>query len=259
MKKTVACRSRLLSLSLLVVTLILSQTACLTTRSQLKKTDIEGDDPVGATQQAEIKPVEPRGTYALDEVKGEITRLTGRIEDLERARGSEADQQMAEKKRLETFEQLQQRIVELEKTQIELIEQLKAVQGAAQTRSSANASGLLEDAKGRIEEGDREGAIALLDQYLSAPKVTKAEEATFLRAESHYELKQYRKAIADYGQFTEKFTKSKLMPKVLYKIALSFRAISAKEDAKVFLQELIEKHPNSAEAKKARGLLGKQR
>ncbi len=252
-------RKSVVKFVILALAVASTSSACLTTRSQLKKTGIDGDDPVGATQPAEVSDVEPKGNYALDEIKGEITRLNGRIEDLERARGTEADQALSEKKKQEVFDQMERRITELETAQVELIEQLKAVQGAAQSRTAANSASQVDEARTKISQGDRESAITLLDQYLSTPKASRSEEATFLRGEAHYDLKQYRKAIADYGQFTEKFTKSKLMPKVLYKLGLSFRAINSKEDATVFLQELVDKHPSSAEAKKARALLGRQR
>ena len=42
------------------------------------------------------------------------------------------------------------------------------------------------------------------------------------------------------------------MPTALYKIGLSFESLGMKDDAKGFYQELIEKHPKSQEAKKAK-------
>ena len=221
----------------------------------MKKDGLNGDDPVGATQPAEVSQVEPKGNYAIDELKSEITRLNGRIEDLERAKGTEAEKALAEKSKQEQFDKLEQRIVELENAQIEMIEQLKKYQGAAEEKFAEKAGELVDQAREKLQSGDREGAIDILSRYLSTPKAPRAEEATFLRGEAYYETKQYRKAIADYGQFTEKYTKSKLMPSVLYKIGLSFRAINSKEDAAVFLQELIDKHPKSPEAKKAKGVL----
>src|SRR2546430_4072231 len=44
--------------------------------------------------------------------------------------------------------------------------------------------------------------------YLKSPAAKKAEEATFLRGESYYKLKQYKKAIVDYSKLTEKYTRS---------------------------------------------------
>jgi flagellar M-ring protein FliF len=78
-------------------------------------------------------------TYALDrtvsstlKVPGEITRLTGRIEDMERSKGTEAERAQTEKAKQEQIDKLEQRIVELENAQLELIEQFKKYQGVAE-------------------------------------------------------------------------------------------------------------------------------
>lgn len=251
-------KKRSISASLAAL-LLISTAGCMTTRSGMKKDGLSGDDPVGATQPAEVAPVEGKSNYVVDELKSEITRLNGRIEDLERSRGTEAERAQSEKLKQEQFDKLEQRIVELENAQLEMIEQFKKYQGVADERVAEKAGELVDQARTKAESGDREGAIDLLTKYLANSKAPRAEEATFLRGESYFETKQYRKAIADYGQFTEKYTKSKYMPTVLYKIGLSFRAINAKEDAAVFLQELIDKHPKSPEAKKAKSILAQLR
>jgi TolA-binding protein len=242
--------------AILITSLI---SGCFTTRSSMKKEGVDGDDPVGATQTVEMTPVEAKSGYVVDELKSEITRLTGRIEDMERSKGTEAERAQTEKAKQEQIDKLEQRIVELENAQLELIEQFKKYQGVAEERGAEKAGELIDQARTKAAGGDHEGALDILTRYLATPKAPRAEEATFLRAESFYETKQYRKAIADYGQFTEKYTKSKLMPTVLYKIGLSFRAINAREDASVFLQELIDKHPKSPEAKKAKSILAQMR
>jgi len=248
-------------LRLSVITLLGSAaiTGCFTTRSAMKKEGVDGDDPVGATQSVEMTPVEGKSGYVVDELKSEITRLNGRIEDLERSKGTEAERAQSEKAKQDQIDKLEQRIVELENAQLELIEQFKKYQGVADDRVAEKAGELVDQARAKAAGGDHEGALDILTRYLATPKAPRAEEATFLRAESFYETRQYRKAIADYGQFTEKYTKSKLMPTVLYKIGLSFKAINAKEDASVFLQELIDKHPKSPEAKKAKSILAQLR
>src|ERR1035437_9470986 len=82
-----------------------SLSGCLKTRAQLR------DDEAPVHNKTE--PLAPVGGYALDEVKSEITRLSGRIEDLERASKTE--------NRAKTEEQvkaLETRIKELEQAQL---------------------------------------------------------------------------------------------------------------------------------------------
>ncbi len=80
--------------AILITSLI---TGCVTTRSSMKKEGVSGDDPVGATQTVEMTPVEGKSGYVVDELKSESTRLTGRIEDLERSKGTESERAQAEK------------------------------------------------------------------------------------------------------------------------------------------------------------------
>ena len=67
----------------------------------------------------------------------------------------------------------------------------------------------------------------------------------------------FGRLITDYATFPEKFTRSKHMPTVLYKIGMGFLALKQKEDAHTFFQELLDKFHKSPEAKKAREKLKK--
>lgn len=238
--------------SLLVAALFLTS-SCLKTRAQLKGERSE-DEEDRRPQPAQVQNVEPQGGYALDEVKSEITRLTGRIEDLERAQKLGASQATGAQK--EETRKLETRIAELESAQANLIEAVKKLE---QGGGGADPSALLEKAKKQYQEQEFEEAIESFDSYLKSPKAKKTEEATFLRAESYFQLKQYKKAIVDYSKFPEKYTRSERMPAVLYRIGQSFDALGMKEDAQGFYQELKEKFPKSAEAKRLSGSKKKKR
>jgi tol-pal system protein YbgF len=216
---------------------------CLKTRAQLKD---EPSGNSGGPMPAQVQEVQPKGEYVIDEIKNEITRLNGRIEDLERAQkqGSQSSDQM---KKLET------RVTELEQAQVAMLEAMKKAESQPAAHVDQNA--LVDHAKEQIEGGNFEQAIDSLSTYLKNPKGKRAEEATFLRGEAYFNAKQYKKAIVDYSKFPEKFTKSKKMPQALYKIGLSFDALGMKEDAKGFYQEVLDKFPKSAEAQRAKARL----
>src|SRR3954470_13531936 len=99
-----------------------SLSGCLKTRAELREEHKDGTATAGTP--AQVKDVEPQGVYALDEVKGEMTRLNGRIEDLERsAKDSHGNQPSKEDlKKLET------RITELEQAQASMLEAIKKMQ-----------------------------------------------------------------------------------------------------------------------------------
>lgn len=232
-----------LALVVLVSTL---GSACLKTRAQLRGHSYEDDEDARRPTPAQVTPVEPTGGYALEEMKSEITRLNGRIEDLERAQKGGA-QNPAQK---EEVKKLENRMAELEQAQANLLETVTKLQETS--AAAADPSEFLKKGKALFQEQDFEAAIEAFSTYLKSPKAKKAEEATFFRGESYFHLKQYKKAIVDFSKFPEKFTESAQMPAALLRIGQSFEALGMKEDAQGFYQELTEKFPKSPEAKKVK-------
>jgi len=219
--------------------LILS--SCLKTRSQLR-----ADDDDVKPQVAQIQEVQPQG-HVIDEIKTEITRLTGRLEDVERK--GQAQDAAVGRERTEEVRKLETRIMELEKAQASMLE---AIQKMAAAVPPPDTTELFE--KGRNEYGGKqyEEAIESLSGYLKNPKGKFAEDATLMRGESYFETKQFKKAIIDFSKFPEKWTRSKHLASALLRIGQSFDALGMKEDARGFYQELAEKFPKSPEAKKIR-------
>lgn len=216
---------------------------CLKTRSQLRDDDDEGARPVPA----KVQEVQPQGAYVIDEIKGEMTRLQGRVEDIERSQRQESGQHAkAQKEQIQTLEN---RIQELEQAQIQMLEAIKKLQSTAPV---ADQPDVFNKGKNEFKANKFDDAAETLTDYLKTPKGKHVEEATFLRAESYYALKQYKKAILDYSKFPEKFTTSRKLPTALFKIGQSFEALGMKEDAKGFYQELLDKFPKSPEATKAK-------
>lgn len=239
------------ALALLVLCSI-SATSCLKTRAQVKE---EESSTPGAEMQtknagapAKVQDVDDHGAYAVDEIKGEITRLNGRVEDLERNAQNASQNGQPTK---EDIKKLENRITELEQAQANMLEAIKKMQ-ETQVAATADPMDALEAGKKSFNNKNYDAAIDQLSAYLKAPKGKHSEEATYLRGESYFQLKQYKKAIVDFSKFPEQYTHSKLMPQALFRIGQSFDALGMKEDASGFYQELVEKFPKSQEAKKAR-------
>jgi tol-pal system protein YbgF len=243
----------------LLVALSLTATGCLKTRAQLHgdgdvvddTTQRSADKTPGASQP--VQDVVPQGGYAIDEVKSEITRLEGRIEDLERSQkqaGETATQAGSDQQK-----KLEARVVELEQAQAQMIETIKKLESGAATAAAAPTPELFDKAKAQYDSGQYDVAIETFSAYMKSPKAPHQEDATFLRAEAYFAQKEYKKAIVDYSRFPEKFTKSKRMPAALLRIGESFDALGMHDDAKGFYGELVEKFAKSPEAKKARARL----
>ena len=233
-----------LNAALLVFLIMMVGSSCLKTRSQLK----DDDDREPRAQQAQVTDVQPQGQYVIDELKSEITKLTGRLEDVERAQKQGASQSSSAAK--EEIKKLENRITELEQAQANLIETVKKLETSSP--AVADPVELLEKGKNQYKEQDYEEAVKSFSGYLKAPKAKKAEEATFLRGESYFKLKEYKKAVVDFSKITEKYPKSERAPAAYYRIGQCFDGLGMKEDARGFYQELVDKYPKSAEAKKVR-------
>jgi len=264
---------KLLRLSLIVV-LVISFSACVTTRAQLNEKSAQDDLPnspdvakSAAVKSEELSPTQsppttptvvsspavvaspvqksvsavPQGEYGLEEMRAELAKLAGRVEDLEQ------EKKVKEAAQIEEQAKLQAKIDDLQK-------QLKDKETQQNTGPS------LPEGKTPFEAGKDaffaaryDIAIQFFDQFLKANEQGKdVEEATFLRAESNFNLKEYKKAIVDYSKFPEKYSKSNFHPKALLKIAESFEALEMKEDAMAFYSDLVDKFPKTVEGKIAK-------
>jgi TolA-binding protein len=233
--------------------LLVTQTACLKTRAQLREEGTTADDVIQtASAPAKVstpQEVQPQGAYVIDEIKGEFTRLEGRVQEIERTQQSsnKHGDSIATK---DDLKKLETRMAELESAQANMIETLKKLQEAP--AASASPSELLDKGKTQMEAGNHEGAVESFGLAIKNAKGKTLEEATFLRAESYFANKNFNKAIVDYSKFPEKFPKSTHLPRALFQIGKSFESQGMKDDAKAFYQELVEKFPKSPEAKKAK-------
>lgn len=250
--------SRQLILSLFVSVIL---TACVTTRQEYNEQrgleeggvsavspagDVESQDwnddsdAVPATAGSNVAA----GGYAVEELKAQVARLNGRVEELEHEKKLLEDTQQDEIRKLLI------RIADLE-------QQLgKQSGGAASVPDGSDPFRLAKDAFSAKKYSE---AIALFDAYIDAnPNAKNTPEAYYYRGESNLKLKEYNKAIIDYSKFPEKYQKSKFYPKALLGIAESFDLSGRKGDARAFYLDLADKFPKTAEGKLAKKRLKKK-
>src|SRR4051812_32859430 len=103
-------------LILAAVLFSLTLSGCLKSRLQLR--DDAADDQESKPVPGKVEPVQPQGGYAVDELKSEVTRLTGRIEELEHSKPDPA----AANSQKDEFKKLETRMTELENAQAQMIE-----------------------------------------------------------------------------------------------------------------------------------------
>jgi len=254
--------------------------ACVTTRSELnEKRDQQGEDSSAKHENSSVKsedissiepavventkanetipsavvvaapspvrptpliPVPANSQYGMEEMRAELAKLSGKVEEMEQ---DKKNQQQAQ---LEEQNKLQAKIDDLAK-------QLKEKEEANNGPAIPEGKTPLQAAKDAFFASNYELAIQFLDPFLKNNDSGKdVEEGAFVRGESFYKLKQYKKAIVDYSKFSDKYQKSKFSSKALLKVAECFEALEMKDDAKAFYQDLFDKYPKTVEGKLAK-------
>lgn len=227
---------------------------CLRTRAQMNNPD-QIETQAAAPDEGQPAQAPQRGGYELDEIKNEITHLTGRIEELERSK----DENSKENKKSVSQEELKAELKKIQNQLSTLEEKDKQFEDALSRIKNAPVLGeipeLFEKGKTKYHGGDFEGAIASFTAYLKNPRVKNAQEAYYLRGESQFALKQYKQAVTDFSKIYEDFPSSKFMAQSILKLAQSLEALGHKEEAKGLYQECADKFPKTSEGKKAKSKL----
>ncbi len=106
------------------------------------------------------------------------------------------------------------------------------------------------DDRGAIDYG---GAIEQFKKFLEThPGSSLADNARYWIGESYYALKDFDQAIVEFGLVLKDYPKSDKVPAAWLKIGYSFAELDDRVDARLFLQEVINRFPQSKEAEKAR-------
>lgn len=241
--------TRTLTFIFTAITLSLTS-GCFKTRAQMKRESTEKEQQQAeALHQAEVAEVQAN-TRMVDELRAEIQRMGSKMDELQKQNIELSRNIDKTNQKNAEVEVLKSKISELEASQAALIEALRKKEKEKEVPKAESAD-LYEQGKAAYEAKKYDTAADAFQDYLKFPKAKFSENAHFMKAESHYQLGQYKKAIIDYSVILEKFPKSKKAATCLYKTALSFDGLGMKQDAKTFYQELVDKYPKSSEAKKA--------
>lgn len=104
-----------------------------------------------------------------------------------------------------------------------------------------------------LEQKDYRGSIARFKEFLKKyPKSDYADNAQYWIGEGHYALKEFDQSILEFDAVRRKFPKGDKVPAALLKMGFAFAELGDKVDARLILQELIDRYPQSEEAVKAR-------
>ncbi len=231
----------------LLICLSCSLTACLKTRAQLKSEQDQGD----VAEDTKSVPGMKSGRYDMEEVKNEVTRLSGKVEEMDH---NQRTTNFPELKEYTT--RLDGRIAELEKNQVLMLSEIKALKdekAAAVKEAATTPADLFTQGNQLLSEKRCDEAAEKFRALLNkSPKGKEGADAHFGLGEAEYCSKNYVKAIVQYSKVEEAFAKSVRIPPSLYRIALAFQHLNKTKESKGFFNEVIDRFPKSPEAKKAR-------
>jgi tol-pal system protein YbgF len=104
-----------------------------------------------------------------------------------------------------------------------------------------------------LEGKDYRGAIARFKTFLRKhPRSNLADNAQYWVGESYYALKEFDQAILEFDAVRRSYPKGEKVPAALLKQGFAFAELGDKVDARLILQELVERYPESREAGQAK-------
>lgn len=107
-------------------------------------------------------------------------------------------------------------------------------------------------AKSLLDQGKNEKARKKFEQFIKKhPASSNADNARFWVADSYYRDKWYEKAILEYQRVVEEYPKGNKVAAALLKQGYSFAKLGEKGNARLILKDLIQKYPQSQEARSA--------
>src|SRR4029077_7410284 len=104
-----------------------------------------------------------------------------------------------------------------------------------------------------LDKKDYKAAIARFREFIKKyPKSTLAGNAQYWIGESLYALKEFDQAIIEFDAVRRRYPQGEKVPAALLKQGFAFAELGEKVNARLILQEVVEKYPQSPEAGRAK-------
>lgn len=203
----------------------------------------------------------------MDELRDELRVLRGRVEEIEyaqkQARGGGAEAGGGTTPREDRLQRLEESAQQLAQRVGRLEEHLKLDSPAAaaakpesrirpESAAVPSEQELYSRAKQFFDQGNMPQARRSFEELLQRyPRSDNADNAQFWIAETFFREKAYEKAILEYQKVIEKYPKGNKVPAALLKQGHAFLALGDKVNSRLLFEEVIRKHPNTAEARTA--------
>jgi tol-pal system protein YbgF len=209
-------------------------------------------------------PVTTERTGLLaDTIRADQRRILDKLSQLEARMNEESDQ------RTSSNAQLQESIRELEDAVRTLTSRMEDSQQMMNTPGGRGPSGgsrpspdadpaeqAYQAAYRDVTRGNNELAAQEFQDYLTQyPDSPRVAEAHFYLGEAQYAQERYLEAAGEYQKVTHDFPASRLAPAAYLKMGRAYVQLEERSLAEKAFRTLIDKHPNSEEAKQAESAL----
>jgi len=190
---------------------------------QLGRTTREGDQ--------KIREIESRLARLTDDLRAQSALLKARDEELKALR-----------------ETVQAKTAEKEAAPTAVATALAPARG-----DSEAARRDYEEALRIVDRRDYRAAIQRLKEFLKKhPNTEFSDNAQYWIGESHYALREFDLAIIEFDAVRSKYPNGAKVPAALLKQGFAFAELGSKVEARLILQELISRYPQSEEASRAK-------
>lgn len=192
----------------------------------------------------------------LDSVRTEMQVLNGKIDDIALSARKPSEE-------LHRYsDDTDKRIIALEdrvmKLQTALDDLNKKIAGQPQQQAAAvpTPDALYMKGLETFKAGDMAAARDIFTKFLEQyPKNDLVANAKYWIGETYYSEKNYDQAILSFQDVIKNYPQKDKVPAAMLKQAMAFKAIKDNKSARYVLKKLIEGHPKSDEAQKAKELL----
>lgn len=192
---------------------------------------------------ADLRSIQAEHTAEISEIRGELRTISGKVEELQHVAMGRTTELERSLRRLGT------RVPPPEGVPEDLLsrdeEKISRITGAS-----------AEDYKralGQLRAGDFEGASSTFSGFAEAnPGTAFTDNALFWLGICYSQLGQYDRAIVSFTDVFQSYPAEDMVPAALFYLAEAFHKAGSKQEALDALQMVIDDHPRSKFASKAR-------
>jgi len=224
---------------LVISSSVLLFSGCLMTRDDIQE---EEQKKVVQQQVTSLQKNNADVQSRTTELNEEIREIHGKTESLE----NKIQTQNKEREKVQNL--TDQQLAETNKKVFALQEEVQKL---------SNQVGFLNQELVKISQAQAAAPMAGAAESTKGGKEKKTE--AFKNAEEAFAKKDWRNAILNYESYRKNYPKGKNFEMATFKIALCFKELGMKDEAKTFFEEVISSFPDTALAKQAKDQLKKKR